>query len=80
MGLGSRVAVAVVQASSCSSDSTPSLGTSICHKFVHNMEKKKELIQEFIVLMKESLHGVQRPCSLGTLRKAHRMPLRMDKH
>jgi len=28
--LGARVAVAVVQASSCSSDSSPSLGTSIC--------------------------------------------------
>ena len=31
--LGSCVAVAVVQAGSCSSDSTPSLGTSICHRF-----------------------------------------------
>ena len=30
MQLRSRVAVAVVQAGSCSSDSTPSLGTSIC--------------------------------------------------
>ena len=32
--LGTRVAVAlaVVQASSCNSDSTPSLGTSICHE------------------------------------------------
>ena len=30
--LGSHVAVAVVQASSCSSDSTPSLETSICHR------------------------------------------------
>ena len=29
--LGSRVAVAVVQAGSCSSDSNPSLGTAICH-------------------------------------------------
>ena len=29
--LGSGVAVAVTQASSCSSNSTPSLGTSICH-------------------------------------------------
>ena len=31
MQLGSRVAVAVVEASSCSSKSAPSLGTSICH-------------------------------------------------
>ena len=30
--LGSGVSVAVVQAGSCSSDSTPSLGTSICHR------------------------------------------------
>ena len=30
MCLGSHIAVAVVQASSCSSDSTPSLGTFIC--------------------------------------------------
>ena len=30
LGLGSSLAVAVVQAGSCSSDSTPGLGTSIC--------------------------------------------------
>ena len=30
--LGSSIAVAVVQAGSYSSDSTPSLGTSICHQ------------------------------------------------
>ena len=29
--VGSRVAVTVAKAGSCSSDSTPSLGTSICH-------------------------------------------------
>ena len=29
--LGSGVVVALVEAGSCSSDSTPSLGTSICH-------------------------------------------------
>ena len=34
--LGSSVAVAVVEASSCSSDSTPSLGTSICQGFSPN--------------------------------------------
>ena len=33
MWLGSCVAVAVVWASSCTSDSTPSLGTSICHGY-----------------------------------------------
>ena len=32
MQLGSGVAVAVVYAGSYSSDSTPSLGTSICHR------------------------------------------------
>ena len=32
MWLGSGIAVAVVWANSCSSNSTPSLGTSICHR------------------------------------------------
>ena len=36
--LGSHVAVAVASAGSCSSDSTPNLGTSICHTCGH---KKK---------------------------------------
>ena len=31
--LGSGVTIAVVKAGSCSSDSTPSLGTSICHRY-----------------------------------------------
>ena len=31
LGQGSGIAVAVVQASSCGSDSAPHLGTSICH-------------------------------------------------
>ena len=31
--LGSGVAMAVVEAGSCSSDSTPSLGTPICHRW-----------------------------------------------
>ena len=31
MWLGSGIAVAVAQASSCSSEWTPGLGTSICH-------------------------------------------------
>ena len=38
----SYVAVAVVQTGSCSSGSTPSLGTSICHKWGPK-KKKKEL-------------------------------------
>ena len=38
------MAVAVVKAGSCSSDSTPSLGTSICHKYkrIKNKKKKRE--------------------------------------
>ena len=35
MRLASHVAVAVEQARSCSSNSTPSLGTSICHSAAH---------------------------------------------
>uniref|UniRef100_A0A8D1M9K0 Lipid-binding serum glycoprotein C-terminal domain-containing protein n=1 Tax=Sus scrofa TaxID=9823 RepID=A0A8D1M9K0_PIG len=41
--LRSGVAVALVYASSCSSDSTPSLGTSICHKCGPKKTKKKKL-------------------------------------
>ena len=40
--LGSGVAVAVASASSCSSKSTPSLGTSICHKCGPKKAKKKK--------------------------------------
>ena len=42
--LGSRIAVAVVQAGSYSLDSTPSLGTSICHGCgpKKTIKKKKE--------------------------------------
>ena len=40
--LGSLVAVAVVQASSCSSNSTPSLGTSICCICVLKAKVKKQ--------------------------------------
>ena len=41
MQLGSHIAMAVAQASSCSSDSTLSLGTSICHGSGPKIEKKK---------------------------------------
>ena len=40
MRLGSRIAMAVVQASGCSSNSTPSLGISMCHR--SSPKKKKE--------------------------------------
>ena len=42
MRLGSHVAVAVAYAGSCSSDSTPSLGTSICPGGGPKKEKKKK--------------------------------------
>ena len=42
MWLRSHVAVAVAQASSCSSDLTCSLGTSICHGRGPKKAKKKE--------------------------------------
>ena len=45
MQLGSHIAVAVAVASSCSSDSTPSLGTSMCHG-CRNKKKKKEKEKE----------------------------------
>jgi len=46
MWLRSIVAMAVVQASSCSSDLTPSLGTSICHRCSHKKEKKEKKKKE----------------------------------
>ena len=42
MRLGSGFAVAVAQASSCSSNLTPSLGTSICHKCGPKKKGKKK--------------------------------------
>ena len=44
MQLGSpvAVAVAVAKASSCSLESTPSLGTSICHRCIPKKKKKKK--------------------------------------
>ena len=41
-GLGSSIAVVVMQASSYSSDLTPSLGTSVCHKCSPKKTKKKK--------------------------------------
>ena len=41
--LGSCVAVAVTKASSCSSDLTPSLGTSICHECALKSKTKQKL-------------------------------------
>ena len=48
--LGSGVAVAVMQAGSCSSHSTPSLGTSVCHGCgPKKQRKKKKMPHETIV-------------------------------
>ena len=41
MQLGLHVAMAAVQAGRCSSDSTPSLGTSICHWSDLKKQKKE---------------------------------------
>ena len=46
MWLGSRVAVALVKAGSYSSDSTPSLGTSICLWCCSKKPKKKKKKRE----------------------------------
>ena len=43
MWLGSGIAVAVVWANSCSSNSTPSLGTSICHRCGPRKKKIKKI-------------------------------------
>ena len=51
--LGSCVAVAVVQASSCSCDSTPSLGTSICAALKKKEKRKRKERKTVKTLMKE---------------------------
>ena len=51
MQFGSHVAVVVVQAGSYSSDSTPGLGTSICHGCGPKKTKKKK-----IMVPKNKLH------------------------
>ena len=48
MQLGSGVDVAVPQASRCSSDLTPSLGTSICHGRGPKKTKKKIVLNKMI--------------------------------
>ena len=45
--LGSWVFVAVVQAGNYSSDSTPSLGTSICCRYTLKRQKKEKRMQEW---------------------------------
>ena len=43
MQLESGIAVAVVSAGSCSSNSIPSLGTSICYRCIRKKKKSKEI-------------------------------------
>ena len=53
MRLGSQVAVVVVQAEGCSSDWTPSLGTSICRRCGDKKTKKKKKEEEYTRDMKK---------------------------
>ena len=46
--------VAVVQASSCSSDLTPSLGTSICHRCSPKKTKKEKRKNPLTILVVKS--------------------------
>ena len=49
MEFGSQVAVAVAMAGSCSSDSTPSLGTPMCHRHSPKKKKKNQVITIFMM-------------------------------
>ena len=82
MGLGSRVAVAVAEASSYTSSSTPSLGTSTWHKCSpppkkKRKEKEKECrIIQFKVGMKMNIYihyerKSQMTTNFETLKKYH---------
>ena len=53
-----RVAVAVVQADSCSSDLTPSLGTFICHRC--GPKRQKKIFFEFYILKVENMISFKR--------------------
>ena len=57
--LGSVIAVAVWQAGSCNSNSTPSLGTSICCAYSSKKEKKKS-DSNYVKLFKEKCEHNER--------------------
>ena len=54
MRLRSHVAVAVAQAGSCSSDSTPTLGTSICLRY--GLKKRKRSNKAIVIKTVEYWH------------------------
>ena len=49
MQFGSHIAVPVLQPSSCSSNSTPGLRTSICHRFGSKEKKDEAAKGEFVL-------------------------------
>ena len=53
MQLGSGIAVAVVQASSCSSNLTLSLGTFVSHRCGPKKKKKKKKANECIINVRQ---------------------------
>ena len=59
MRLELHVAAAVAQAGSCSSDSTPNLGTSICHGCGSKKPKKKKK-KSMCVYVRERERGRKR--------------------
>ena len=71
--LGSCVAVAVVQTSRCSSTSTPSLGTSKCHRSgprkdkMKNKNKNKKQTKKWITI-ESSWHSAQHIISITCVR------------
>ena len=58
MQLGSHIAVAVAVAGSCSSDLTPSLGTSTCPEFSLKKQKKEERKKELVCIIVFTTHGI----------------------
>ena len=74
MRLGSRVAVALAKAGGYSSHSTPSLGTSICHRSgprngkKAKRQKKKKIIHLIIAFREVPIMVQWKQIQLGTMR------------
>ena len=60
MWLGSGVAVAVLEASSCSSDLTPSLGTCTCCRCSPKRKRKKKI--QLIKMMLGKIYSIKCLC------------------